>query len=119
VNRVATIGWASVTVVVSVTYLVLGLRPTMPEALHCLPDYVVHSGAYFVLAFAAAITARVWAMPRPFVTGACYSAFHGGFLEVLQRYFPPRTAELSDFVADVVGTTAGAALAGLLARGRR
>ena len=94
------------TVTLSVAYLVLGTRPRMPEVVRDVSDTVVHAGAYALLAESAILTSAAFAVPAPAAVGAVFAVAHGGLLEVLQMFTPPRTAEWRDLRSDAMGTAA-------------
>ncbi len=94
------------TSVLAVTYLVLGTRPRMPEVVRDVPDTVIHAGAYALLSGSAILTAAAFAAPAPAAAGAVFAVAHGGLLEVLQMFTPPRTAEWRDLRSDAMGTAA-------------
>ncbi len=105
------------TVVLSVAFLDLGTRPQNPEFVRGLSDKLLHAGSYGVLAVSAGAGAAALELaPAPLI-GWGYAVGHGALLEVLQRYTPPRTAEVGDVLADAAGAALGAAL--LLAWRRR
>jgi VanZ family protein len=100
--------WA--TVVFSVSYLHLATRPHPPQLLSTTPDFVVHGGAYALLAFLAAESAVVLGLPLPPCAGWGYALGHGIALEVAQQLSPPRHGEVSDAVADAIGAALGIVL---------
>ncbi|HPS79724.1 MAG TPA: VanZ family protein, partial [Thermoanaerobaculaceae bacterium] len=55
----------------------------------------------------AARTARSWGWRAPLAFGLGYAALHGGGLEILQYFNPPRMAEWKDWLADCVGAGFG------------
>lgn len=89
-------------VVLAVIYLWVGTRPRLHPALGLFPDWLGHGLAYGVL---AGVLRRGVASFVPAVAGA---TGHGFFLEWLQRSIPGRSAELSDLVADTLGSLLGA-----------
>ena len=105
------------TATLAVSYLVLGTRPRMPEVVRDVPDTLIHAGAYALLSESAIVTAAAFAVPAPAAVGAVFAVAHGGLLEVLQMYAPPRTAEWRDLRSDAMGT-AGAVVLWLLWRRR-
>jgi VanZ family protein len=116
--RPGSLGWALATVAVSVAYWAMGLQPSVPEALSTVSDDVVHAVAYALLAGLAAMAAATWPLPLPSLLGGAWAVGHGFLLEVMQRFSPPRAAELSDLAADAVGACGGAALVWLATRRR-
>jgi VanZ family protein len=106
------------TVVLSAAYLYLGTRPQNPEAFRHLSDKILHAGAYGVLAVTAGDAAAAIGMaPAPLI-GWGYAVGHGALLEVVQRYTPPRTAEVADVLADATGAALGAAVLAAWRRNR-
>ena len=83
--------------------------PTAPDG----TDKLVHLVAFAALAFPLARTGRVGLIPV--VVGA--SAF-GGLIEVLQPFFG-RSADMQDWIADIVGVALGMILALLYRRLRK
>ncbi|HNX50058.1 MAG TPA: VanZ family protein [Thermoanaerobaculaceae bacterium] len=106
-GRRAAIAWLVATLVVSFAFMFLGIRPRIPRALRQFSDVVLHGGAYLMLAVLAARTARSWGWRAPLAFGLGYAALHGGGLEILQYFNPPRMAEWKDWLADCVGAGFG------------
>jgi len=97
----------AVTVILSVVYLVIGLRPEMPAAVAGVSDVVIHLVGYWLLALCAGATAWAFSLARPGLVGMIYAVGHGVLLELLQRAVPTRTAELKDVAVDVVAALLG------------
>jgi VanZ family protein len=108
----------AVTIGMSAGYLILGVLPQSPPGIRTLPDTVVHSGAYAVLAASACETAAALGIGAPALAGWSYAVVHGGVLEVLQSFFPPRTPEWKDLGMDALGGFLGAATWWLVRRRR-
>ena len=75
-------------------------------------DKVVHFVLYFLLA--SAICRDFFRQSTPFasrkmvVWAIVLPILYGGIIEILQEnFFPPRTAEWSDWLADITGVLAG------------
>lgn len=92
-----------VALVLAVTYLWVGTRPRVPRWLQRTPDWAGHAAAYAVL---GGTLARGLASVPAAVPVASATA-HGALLELLQRQVPGRAAELSDVVADAIGSLLG------------
>jgi VanZ family protein len=101
--RISRIASPVATLVLSAAYLWLAVQPRVPQPLERLSDKLVHSAGYFLLGLLACLAARHLRLARPLAVGWSYAVAHGAFLEVLQSFSPPRTASLSDWLADVVG----------------
>lgn len=78
-------------------------------------DKVVHGLMYVGLALALTFdylrvkrTTRVRFTLALLFWGLLFPCLYGGLIEILQgAYFPPRTAEWLDWVADIIGSTIG------------
>jgi len=104
-------------VALSVGYVVLGADPSPPQLTPAVPDWLQHGAAYALLAALTAVSLH--GLITSFGgLAALYASVHGAVLEVIQFFNPPRTAEWSDLLADVVGAAAGAAVVVLVARDR-
>jgi VanZ family protein len=108
----------AVTVGLSAAYFVLGVQPQNPPGVREIPDTVLHSAAYCLLALSAAASTAALGGPAPAVVGWSFAVLHGGALEVLQHFFPPRTPEWKDLGMDALGGALGAALWWLVSRRR-
>jgi VanZ family protein len=106
-----------VTLVVSAAYLWLGIQPQAPEPLHDVSDLLVHGCAYALLGGLAGASCVVLGARRPFLVAWLYVIAHGGVLEVLQYFNPPRTATWSDLTVDAVGSGLAVLAGRLIARG--
>lgn len=78
----------------------------MPRLVRNVPDTIIHAGAYAVLSESAIVTAAAFGAPLPAAVGAGFALAHGGLLEVLQMFTPPRTAEWRDVRSDALGAAA-------------
>ncbi|MBI6630507.1 VanZ family protein [Pontibaca salina] len=94
----------ALTVIVAVTIGILTLVPEGPKSGVPGSDKVHH-----FLAFAALILPCAALYPQALFKGVLAATFYGGLIEIIQPYFG-RSGELADFVADVSGIGAGAAL---------
>lgn len=117
-RRIA-VAWLLVTIALSTAFVVAGVQPSVPRALRSVSDDLLHAAAYCVLAVAAAQAGRLWGLRVWLAVALVYAVLHGAGLEVLQHYFPPRTAEWSDFGADAVGAALGVGLVWIWQKGRR
>lgn len=108
----------TVTLGLSAAYFVLGVLPQSPPGVRSLPDTIVHAGAYLVLAASASASAAALGVAAPSLAGWSYAVVHGGTLEVLQSFFPPRTPEWKDLAMDALGGGVGAVLWWLVGRRR-
>ncbi len=99
------------TALLSVSILVVGTRPRMPEALRRVPDWSMHGSTYAVLAFLASESATCLGVAAAAPWAAGYAIAHGCLLELLQMLVPTRSAELRDVAADAVGAAIGVAVA--------
>lgn len=80
-----------------------GPRAALPAYLAWLTnDKVQHAAAYAVMAILTR-SALGWSSPQVFT--AC--AFHGGAMEILQQFSPPRSMDLWDWLADMAGAVVG------------
>lgn len=81
-----------------------------------LKDKVLHAGAYVVLSLVLCFELYrqrfSFKEKTMYVWGALYPIVYGGIIEILQdKYFPPRTGEWVDWLADIIGVTVGFLLA--------
>lgn len=86
------------------------LRNVSPLHIPVIPhfDKIAHFGLYFVLT--AVICYELYRQRYQFnekilwMWGLCYPILYGGLMELLQEYyFPPRTGDWEDWIADIVG----------------
>ncbi len=86
------------------------LRDVSPLHLPKIPyfDKVAHCGLYLVLS--AVICFELYRQRYTFsdkimwAFGLCFPILYGGLMELLQEYyFPPRTGDWSDWIADIIG----------------
>ncbi len=92
--------------------------PFLPAGL-LAQDKLLHAGAYAVLGVlvALALSARL-GPARAVVLAAAIAAAYGASDEWHQSFVPGRDPDPLDWAADLVGGTAGAAVAALALRGR-
>ena len=82
-------------------------------------DKLLHAGGYAVLgAFLRLALARVRPARRALVLAVLLASAYGATDELHQLFVPGRSADVRDWAADVVGATAGAALAAAFLRRR-
>ncbi len=106
-------------VVYSLVILYLSIAPKMPDfdiLDFDLKDKVMHGGAYVLLSMIVCyeLYRQRYAFDekKMFLWGILYPIVYGGVIELLQeRFFPPRTGEWSDWLADIIGTLIGFFLA--------
>ncbi|MGL4806862.1 MAG: VanZ family protein [Bacteroidales bacterium] len=94
-----------------VTYLCL--MPSIPDtSIPTIPniDKVAHFLFYLFISTVSyfAIYKREIAIWKLYTGVLIFPIIFGGLIEILQKYFfPPRSAEWADFVADILGSLAG------------
>lgn len=103
----------SLLVLIGITYM--SLIKQVPFAVMGdipLADKWGHMVAYMVLTLCLACDAsRARISVRVIYTVAVVlPLLYGGLMEWIQYYFPPRTCEWADWLADAIGTAAGAAV---------
>jgi VanZ family protein len=106
-------------VVLSLLVLVLSLIPTPELVLGAFSAYdkIGHLIAYVVLGFIAGRAVdRRGPLPFMIVTAGC--AIFGGIIEIVQPLVG-RRMELADFLIDLAGSMAGAAITALISRNAR
>ena len=84
-------------------------RPWSPYLAWLMNDKFHHACAYALLAMALR-SATGWS--SPIVFAAC--TLHGGTMEVLQQFTPPRSMDLFDWLADMLGAVVGLVIYRLL-----
>ena len=77
-------------------------RPLPPYLAWLMNDKFHHGAAYALMAILAR-SALGWSSPLVFT--AC--TFHGGAMEILQQFSPPRSMDLWDWLADMAGAVVG------------
>jgi len=102
----------AVNLVYAVALLVLGLIPSVPDAVAGVPDHVAHAVAYAAQAALLYILfLHSGGRGRAAVLALCVALLYGGCVEMLQSFQPARTVELADLAANTVGAaTASGAL---------
>lgn len=98
--------WAAIVIAIGICYLSI----TTGESLPRLPMFPNADKLVHFLMYAALSAALTWGMRRSGKTvvftalGAiAIASAYGGLLELIQPYFPPRTCDLLDFIADAAG----------------
>ena len=122
----------SIIIVFSIFYLCV--RPTVPDVFYLsennkiiyetesstpftllsLRDFLGHMCAYVLLTFALCMETSKYAKDKTLSRVQCVyicvflPIIYGGTMEFVQKYFfPPRSAEWSDWIADVIGVAIG------------
>ncbi len=67
-------------------------------------DKLIHLLMYAALSFAIVTESKSENKPKYFFFIFLISTIFGGAIEILQTYFPPRTASWGDFAADAIGS---------------
>jgi VanZ family protein len=105
----------SAIVVAGITWLSLARITPMPVEDIPLLDKWEHAFAYMVLAlclagdsYRARVSTRVI-----YMVSIVLPVVYGGLIELIQPYFPPRTCELGDWLADCIGATIGILIFGI------
>jgi len=88
-------------------------KPWPPYLAWLANDKVHHATAYGILT-----ALLLGATPWPPVGALATAAAHGGAMEILQQWFPPRSMELMDWLADLSGALAVLLIYRLLPRRR-
>lgn len=106
-------------VVYSLFVLYMSIVPKLPDL--NLPDFdlkdkIMHGGAYVVLSMILCYELYrqrySFSDKWMFLWGIVYPILFGGLIELLQEnFFPPRSGEWSDWLADIIGTLIGFFLA--------
>ena len=73
-------------------------KPWPPYLAWLANDKVHHATAYGILT-----ALLLGATPWPPAAALAAAAAHGGAMEILQQWFPPRSMELMDWIADLSG----------------
>jgi VanZ family protein len=106
--------------VVTLIILYLSIATTVPEHYHGPrfegQDKLVHFILYLLLSLAVCLDFyRQWtdfSSRRMIIWAILFPVLYGGMIELLQgNFFPPRTAEWGDWLADTLGVFAGYFLA--------
>jgi VanZ family protein len=94
--------WLSITFGLAATIAALTLMPpgSQPEGPHGIDKL------YHIVAFAALITPTALLRPQWCLAVGCLAILYGGMIEVIQPSFG-RSANISDFLADIVGVVMG------------
>jgi VanZ family protein len=91
----------------AVALLVVGLIPSIPEAVAGVSDHLAHAMAYAVQAVLLyGLFLRSCGRGRAAVLAIGVAVLYGGFVEMLQSLQPTRTVEAADLVANTVGAAA-------------
>lgn len=89
--------------------------PSVPGPAGAVPDTVLHSGGYAVLAVLVlrAVARGRWAgvTPRAMLLAFALATLHGVSVELEQMLVPTRTAEWRDVQSDMAGALGGLGLA--------
>jgi len=101
-----------------VAILIVGSLPMAPPGAERLSDKTLHAIGFGIFAALAARALRALSpgsgQARALAGGVGASSLLGGVLELWQALLPYRSAELLDFVADVLGALLAAALTAAL-----
>jgi len=84
-------------------------KPLPPYLAWLMNDKFQHAAAYAVLAMSLR-SATGWSSPLIHVL----CSVHGGAMEILQQFSPPRTMDVNDWLADMAGALIGLAVYRLL-----
>ncbi|MCQ2334853.1 MAG: VanZ family protein [Paludibacteraceae bacterium] len=105
-------------VLATITYLSLASGNGLPHYTLAFPhaDKLIHVAMYcgLGLVLAAGMQWRRLSTRRILGLGFGLPTLFGGLIELIQPYFPPRTCELGDFIADGLGAATGVLLVYLL-----
>lgn len=105
--------WLSILVAAAILYLSLatgrGLAKLPPVPLFENADKLMHFLMYMGLSCVITFNQRMSGKALLFtaITAVAISAAYGGVLELVQPFFPPRTCDLLDFIADAAGAIVG------------
>ena len=105
--------WMSFLVAAAILYLSLatgrGLTKLPPMPLFENADKLMHFMMYMGLSCVITFNLRKSgkSLLLTAFTAVFLSAAYGGVLELLQPFFPPRTCDLLDFIADAAGAIVG------------
>ena len=105
--------WLSILVAAAILYLSLatgrGLAKLPPIPLFENADKLMHFMMYLGLSCALTYNLRTSgkALLLTAFAAVVLSATYGGVLELVQPFFPPRTCDMLDFVADAAGAIVG------------
>ena len=105
--------WMSFLVAAAILYLSLatgrGLTKLPPMPLFENADKLMHFMMYMGLSCVITFNMRKSgkSLLLTAFTAVFLSAAYGGVLELLQPFFPPRTCDLLDFIADAAGAIVG------------
>lgn len=98
--------WATVLIAAAILYLSI----TTGEGLPRLPLFPNADKLVHFLMYAALAAAATWEMRKDgknllftALGAVVLASAYGGALELIQPYFPPRTCDLLDFIADAAG----------------
>lgn len=107
----------SLLIALAIGYLSFATGDGLPKVSFRIPyaDKWVHMGMYLALAAALVFDLSrsgkiVKSLLVISLSAIAIAALYGGVIELLQPYFPPRTCELADWLADLTGATVGATL---------
>lgn len=113
-KKVLSIYWKSTTIILLICYLSLSKGDEFPKL---QPfeyfDKIVHFIMYFTLSAVLVYDYKSVKNPKApiyayYLLALVFPAFFGGIIEILQgAFFPPRTADWLDWLADIAGTFFG------------
>ncbi|MCQ2360089.1 MAG: VanZ family protein [Paludibacteraceae bacterium] len=96
----------SMLIAACIVYLSLMKPPSIDSPLLKIEniDKVIHAIMYATLSLAMAFESNVKNNSLKILPVFIISTTFGGVIELLQSYFPPRTASWGDFIADAIGS---------------
>lgn len=96
----------SILIAACIVYLSLMKPPSIDSPLLKIEniDKVIHAIMYAFLSLVMAFESNTKNNHLKLLTVFIISTTFGGVIEILQSYFPPRTASWGDFIADAIGS---------------
>lgn len=117
--------WISVLAYACLIFYLSSRAIAVPQNMPMHLDKLIHLILYAVLGFALLWALRVTVFknhPQIVMISTMLAIFYGAAIEFFQSFFPGRSAEAMDLLADAIGSFLGAYIAALVAekiRGKR
>lgn len=96
----------SIAIAIAILYLSFMKPPKIDTSIHVLDycDKIIHFLMYAIFTTSLALETKNSNKIYIYFIILLISTIFGGAIEILQSYFPPRTASWGDFIADAIGS---------------
>jgi len=96
----------TIVVALAIIYVSLMKPPSLKIDITKIPniDKIVHLIMYATLSVVMAKETQIKKIAEQLLIIFAITTIFGGVIEILQQYFPPRTASWGDFLADAIGS---------------